>query len=196
MTWRKPGGFTLVELLFTIAILVILLVIAAPSFVDTLDRRRVINATEALVGQVQQARSVAIARNEEISIVFDKADDDSWWCSGLTDAASCDCTVTDEDDDDACTVGVPAPGSTERMLVRTGSDGFNGIDLSAGAFPLTITFEPTRGIRTAPADADDEVLELESSRGLQTRIAVGLLGRITTCSPSGDSFIGGVKPCN
>lgn len=195
MTWRKPGGFTLIELLFTIAILVILLVIAAPSFVDTLDRRRVINATQALVGQVQQARSVAIARNEEISIVFRKADDDSW-CSGLTGAASCDCTITDEDEDDACTVGVPSPGSTERMLVRTGSDAFNGIELSAEAFPLTMSFEPTRGIRTAPADADDEVLELESARGRQTRIAVGLLGRVTTCSPSGDSFIGGVKPCN
>jgi type IV fimbrial biogenesis protein FimT len=196
MTLRFQKGFTLIELLSTIVVLVILIVLAGPSLIDTLDRRRIINATQALVGQVQQARSIAIARNDEVSIVFRKASAADW-CFGLTDSGDCDCTETDQDEADACTVGVPAPGSTERVLVRAGSDAFSGVELDADSgFPLTVTFEPTRGIRTEPSGADDEVLDIESSRGLQTQIQIGILGRVFICSPSGDSFIGGVKPCN
>ncbi len=194
MLRKTRSGFTLIELLITIVVLTILVSLAVPSFLDTLDRRRVINATNALADQVQQARSVSIARNQEVSMIFRSASGTNW-CFGLTDDGDCDCNETDSTSADACTVGIPDPTSVDRVMVRATSAGYPGVSLTvdSGA-PLTLTFEPTRGIRTDGA-APIELLSFASPRGLQTRVSVNILGRVTTCSPSDHTLLGGISPC-
>lgn len=53
-------GFTAIELLVTIAILAVLAALAAPSFTPSLERWRVMQATEQLKSTLYFARSEAI----------------------------------------------------------------------------------------------------------------------------------------
>lgn len=198
MARSATKGFTLIELMIVLVVLVVLLVLAVPSFVDTLDRRRAINATQALTGQIQQARSFAITRNRQVSIVIDKTSDTNW-CFGLTDKADCDCSETDPTEEEACTVAFP--GDPE-VLVRADQTSFGGVRLGAPAnTSQIITFEPTRGLRIdggagpiAAVGGDD--FTFESPRGrVRTLVDVNRIGRISTCSPSGARLAGGIGPC-
>ena len=205
MQRKTQTGFTLIELMIVLVLLVILVAMAAPSFVDTLDRRWVINATQALTTQIQQARSLAVTRNREVSLVIQRVDG-SDWCFGLTDTGACDCTVTSDADANACLVVIPDPAPLSNpgpTLVRADASSFPGVDL--GPIPLTdgrftLTFEPTRGLRTdggslaIAATANNHTFR--SPRGLETTIRVNLIGRIQTCSPSGAALLGGIEPCS
>lgn len=183
---RKLAGFTLIELLITIVILVILITVAAPSFVDTLDRRRAINATHALIEQAHLARSVAIARNQEIRMVVSGSD--GAWCVGLTDAdEDCDCNVAN-----ACQIGVPEPGNTDRFEARVVSATFPGVELDNPSSSTSIRFEPTRGTRS---DGDGLVtFGFESTRGVQTAVSINVIGRVSVCSPT-TRLMGGIGSC-
>ena len=211
---KSQSGFTLIELMIVIIILVIVVTMAAPSFVDTLDRRRVINATQALTGQIQQARSTAILRNQNISIVI-RRQSDTQWCFGLTDvypfpdpAQACNCQITDINAATACTIGVPEPGSVERILARVDQASYQGVALGQLASnPLILSFEPTRGLRIAhnpgatisptplfnSGVADSHTFL--SPRGLTTRVNLNVIGRVNACSPSSNTLMGGINPC-
>jgi type IV fimbrial biogenesis protein FimT len=197
MTSPSRSGFTLIELLITIVVLVILLVMAAPSFLDTLERRRVINATQALSTHIQQARSVAIARNEMVSIVFRQTSTTDW-CFGLTDGSDCDCTIANAASPSACTVGVPDPASSDRVLIRTMSTSYPAVAFNVNSgTPLVVSFEPTRGIRvrTDGSVPPVETFTFESPNGVSTRIDVSLIGRTSVCTQSSHPLSGGIKPC-
>lgn len=60
---RRPSGFTLIELMVTLAVAAILLAIAVPSFRDMLERNRVAAQSNELLGGLQTARSEAIRKN-------------------------------------------------------------------------------------------------------------------------------------
>jgi type IV fimbrial biogenesis protein FimT len=197
MTSPSRSGFTLIELLITIVVLMILLVMAVPSFVDTLERRRVINATQALSTHIQQARSVAVARNEAVSIVFRQTSTTDW-CFGLTDGNDCDCTVANAAAPAACTVGVPDPASSDRVLIRTMSTSYPAVAFNVNSgTPLVVTFEPTRGIRIRNDGSVPplETFSFTSPHGVNTRLDVSLIGRVSVCSPSGHTLHGGIKSC-
>jgi type IV fimbrial biogenesis protein FimT len=59
----RATGFTLLELMVTLAVLGILLGIAVPSFQSSLTNSRLTTAANDLVGALQAARSEAIKRN-------------------------------------------------------------------------------------------------------------------------------------
>jgi type IV fimbrial biogenesis protein FimT len=211
-------GFTMIELILVLVVLMVLVTMAAPSFVDTLDKRRVINATQSLSAQILQARSLAVTRNRNVSLVVDTGEEGGTWCFGVTDGVSvegvppdfgeapeCNCWQTDVAQDDACTVSFPIvftgdeeegeePG-VERSLIRADGAAFPGVALQtlvlAGADPIMLTFEPTRGLANGDANA-----EFRSPRGRETRVAVNRMGRISTCSPSEETLLGGIKPCD
>ena len=100
-------GFTLLELIFCIAILGILMAIGIPNYMDYLPRYRANGAIRRLFTELQYAKMKAIADNKDYYVTFDSA----------TDSYS---VYKDEDDD-----GV----QDANELVKTVNldDGFTGI---------------------------------------------------------------------
>jgi type IV fimbrial biogenesis protein FimT len=70
MKHTRHLGFTLVELMVTIAVLIILLMVAVPSFQRTIDNRRIIGAADNILADLRYAQSESIKRNVQIPVVF------------------------------------------------------------------------------------------------------------------------------
>jgi type IV fimbrial biogenesis protein FimT len=65
---HSSRGFTLIELMVTIAILAIVLGLAVPSFQDFVSRNRLVAATNNLVSALALARSEAIKRATPVTV--------------------------------------------------------------------------------------------------------------------------------
>jgi type IV fimbrial biogenesis protein FimT len=76
---KKPLGFTLIELMITIAIAAILMSIAVPSFQRLIEDYRARSQTNDLIGALQLARSEAIKRGRTVSFAPTGADFSTGW---------------------------------------------------------------------------------------------------------------------
>lgn len=67
---RAPGtrGFSLIELMVTIAVMAILMAVVVPSFTDTLLGSKLASYANSLSGSAMLARSEAIKRNATVSL--------------------------------------------------------------------------------------------------------------------------------
>jgi type IV fimbrial biogenesis protein FimT len=64
----QSGGFTVIELLVSVAIMGILTAIATPLYLDTVDRWRVTNAMDQMSSAIDLTRNSAIQRSGNVSI--------------------------------------------------------------------------------------------------------------------------------
>ncbi|SDH10190.1 GspH/FimT family pseudopilin [Propionivibrio dicarboxylicus] len=67
---RGSGGFTLVELMITVAVIAILVSVGMPSYNDWILKLEVRNAAEAALHGLQLARSEAIKRNATVTLTL------------------------------------------------------------------------------------------------------------------------------
>jgi len=67
-TLRALGGFTLIELMITLSVMVILLTIAVPSFRTFVQSQRVKTTSFDLFAAVTYARSEALKRNGDVTL--------------------------------------------------------------------------------------------------------------------------------
>ncbi len=172
---NHTSGFTLVEMMITLAVLAILLSLAVPAFQSTLDRRILLGAVEQMHADFQFAKSEAIKQNTDIFVSFTRNADGTAWCYGMDDTAACDCTAT------------TAPNSCQIDGVNkvfTGNE-FRGVKLQnvnfAGA--TSTKFGNVRGTATAGR------VQFASDAG-SLRARVSILGRVTTCIPNGGAVSG------
>ena len=63
---RRQSGFTLTELMITVAVLAIVVTIAVPSFTNLINSNRLTAAANELVATVQTARMEAVRRNSSV----------------------------------------------------------------------------------------------------------------------------------
>lgn len=66
---RKNLGVTLIELLTVVAIVAVLMLVAIPSFNDSIARRRLEGIANELNADLQYARTQAISNNASVSLV-------------------------------------------------------------------------------------------------------------------------------
>jgi type IV fimbrial biogenesis protein FimT len=67
---RRPGGFTIIELMVVVAVLGVIAAFAAPSFSDYFARSRLNGAASEAYGDLQYARSEAVQRFTAARITF------------------------------------------------------------------------------------------------------------------------------
>jgi len=113
-------GFTLIELIVTMAIAAILVTAAIPSFSEIIQNNRISAETNQFIASLQLARSTAVKqqRNAQICVSTDQMT-----CTGTTNWASGWIVWVDQDSDSTLDAGeivrVQAPLNTASILTST-----------------------------------------------------------------------------
>ena len=175
--WQS--GFTLVEVFITIAVLAILITIAAPSFNQTIERRKLEGAAEELYAYLQFARSESIKRATDVMVSFENTSGTDW-CYGLKVDDDCDCEETDPTDSDYCAID-----GIKKIVNQDDHPGIN-IDGSGAGF---IIFDHRRGT------ADNAIATFVNSYEISVDLTA--LGRVKICGNNDTSFtdLPGYPPC-
>lgn len=66
--WRKNSGFTLIELMIVVALMVIIATLAVPSFQGLIESNRLKSTTNNVLGILNYARSEAVRRGEPVGV--------------------------------------------------------------------------------------------------------------------------------
>jgi prepilin-type N-terminal cleavage/methylation domain-containing protein len=156
---RQSSGFTLVELMVTVAVFVTLVMLAVPSFTDFRKRSAIRGATEEALGFWNQARFDAARLNQPIK--FGLVTSGSNFCLGAAPATTaeltavaagtaitpCDCFTTT-----ACTVGrFPADATASSQAEWRGVTVAASPSLGVGTSGVTV-IEPKKTALFASGD--------------------------------------------
>jgi prepilin-type N-terminal cleavage/methylation domain-containing protein len=139
-------GFTLIELMITLAVIIVLLMLAVPSFIALRQRQTLNSVGEQVVGIWNQSRLEAAKRNQMVKVGYYVSG--SSYCIGAAttadpaDATPCDCTSAG-----ACNVAsFPARQSEWFGVTVVGTPTLGG---NTGVAVI----EPKRTTLTEPGDA-------------------------------------------
>ena len=160
----RQAGLTLIELLVTLAIIVIMATVAVPGFQSLIASSRLTADHNELLAGLNLARSEAVKRREEVTAVITRLGDSGWRLEIKVDdgkaLASIDCTDTTQ---------------TECLLYRNANS--TPVELSASSAGQ-VTFNSLGRLVGGTCQS----LGL-SHQGASNNIRIGLTGRIgKTCA--------------
>jgi len=73
---RGAGGYTVIEALFVVSLVLTLMAIAVPATLEGLEETRTRSAARFLAGRIRLARAMAAARSKMIGLCFERVDND------------------------------------------------------------------------------------------------------------------------
>ncbi len=150
-------GFTLLELLMSVAIMAILVVLSTPIFTTYIMQNRLKGAGESLYGDLFHARAEAIKQQKNITVVFQTGAN---WCYGVTTASNCNCSVANN-----CTLG-------QVSYLRHKNTTLSVIGLGANT-----SFNGTRGVVSSTG-----TLSFTSNSGDSISLELNKMGFTKICS--------------
>jgi type IV fimbrial biogenesis protein FimT len=164
---KKIRGFSLVEFMVVVAIMLILAVLGLPNYSIWTQNSRIRNAAEGLLNGLQLARSEAVARNTQINFV---ANADSGWTLGCANV----------------TATCPA-----NIQTRSASEGSAGtlMTVNNASVADTVSFS-NFGALVNPAGAMNIVVDsttLSASDSRELRIEISTSGSVRMCDPNLDT---------
>lgn len=101
---KVPSGFTLVELMVTVAVLAIVLAIGVPSFQNAIAGNQVTSAANDFLATINMARAEAIRRGARVTV-----------CKGGAAATQCDANAASDWKDGWIVFVDPAPQSPPQI---------------------------------------------------------------------------------
>lgn len=188
---RKAAGFTLIELVVTMVVLVILAMAAQPSLRDFFDRYRLRGAGDAVVSMISNARAESVKTDLDVAIAFTGSG--TSWCAGANAAmaptggnpagAAVGCTCTDSSSTTECRVG------GQRAAVEVGA--FPNVAISN--VPTTFAFDSKLGT-IVPLGTPTVTLTSPSGR-YDVNVRMNALGQAQLCTPNAKPTMAGVPTC-
>jgi type II secretion system protein H len=178
----RRSGFTLVELLLAVAIVVGLTALVAPSLGGALARRRVEHAARAVVSLAGGARSFATAEGRAYVLIIDGQ------ARAVRLARSRDPLLAPQDQADAEVEGDDWPQRAPWARVYHLEDGVSLASASVGGRSLTDIGEaPVARVTFSPdGSADPATIELRSEDGEMVTVEIAApTGRATIVSEAG-----------
>lgn len=174
---RTERGFTLLELMATVAIAAIVTTVAVPAVHGWLEQQRLAGVAGELSRDLRQARADALMRAEGVRFTLQQ-DDHGQACYLLHTGGAAECRC-----------GAPGlahcDGEGEVLkVVRFAAEQGLALQSSTGS----ILFSAEHGTATPTA-----TLNLQDTRGHTVRHIVNLMGRVRSCSPQ--SAVPGYRAC-
>lgn len=106
-------GFTLIEAVFTLAVIGILLAAAVPSYANYLARQRLRHVAELLEMDLRRARTLSVNENRNVYVSFQSGPQ---WCWGSSRQSPCDCATGQP----RCELGGTSHREHTGMLLQSG----------------------------------------------------------------------------
>jgi type IV fimbrial biogenesis protein FimT len=161
MVLIKADGFTLLELLVVLCIVVIISAIAAPSFVEWRQAIAIKSALKHTADIAKYARTLSIAERKAITLVVDASTNH---CIGLTSASDCDCHVAS-----SCHVF----SQQKRLIMQS----YHSVIASPVNKKALLTFDGTHGMSFGSA------MTVTISNARYTgKVIINNLGRVRYCT--------------
>ncbi|MGV6826832.1 MAG: GspH/FimT family pseudopilin [bacterium] len=180
---RKQTGFTLTEMLITIAVGAILVAVAIPSYSNMVEKRKLTGAAELIYTQMIAARAEALKRSRDIPLSFVVGAN---WQLGYADTGtSCtpgtDCVITDYNNDG------DTNDADDNLATFWTSEQYP--DTSIAVTATDVVFDWTTGV------ADTATVVTLTSDNYEMQVQMSVLGRARICSDAGATKVGGYPDC-
>ena len=181
---RRVLGFTLIELMVTVAVFTVLAMLALPSFNAFRQRSALRGTSEQVVGFWNQARFESAKRNQMVKVGV--SSDSTGYCLGAAtttnaaDTTPCDCHTAG-----ACNVAVYPGDPTDQTEWR-------GVTLNGtptlGSNNAVAVIEPKRGsLATASQAGAISFTGPTGPKSYHMNLLIDQFGKTTLCQSTGDS---------
>ncbi len=196
--YSRIHGFTLIELMVSVAIVILFAALALPSFEGVRQRAATRAAAEQILSFWNNARMEAAKRNQMIKVGIVQSSSGAVFCLGAattasgTDTTPCLCTAAldptntnNVNADDKCDVAV-FPGANTEWRGST----LSGVTLGDSDWPTVNAIKPAviESKRTAlTVAASDGTITINGPSGFRNymlRLSVDQFGRAVLCEPT------------
>lgn len=163
---RSQRGLTLVECVVTLAIIVITLGAALPTFTQARERRHLEGAAAQLATDLRLTRSLAVSHRAPVRFRVQQVSDGSCYVVHTGAAGDCQCTGT----------GTSSCRGSAQALRTVGFERGGPVQLASNS--ASMLFDADRGTVTPTG-----TLSLQLQGGVTIRQIVNIMGRVRSCSP-------------